>query len=139
MQTFDPSSRGFPLRREFDRIAFEKLLVQLFALDENLAQRLREELLGGGDDRAGGIGTMDRRRRRGLIGRDRRKVVHEGSLGRAGTGEPAGALSDRTGSNPFRLPSSSRWRATTGPARVISNAARSYLKSRPETLFCVVP
>jgi hypothetical protein len=48
MQTFDPSSRGFPLRREFDRIAFEKLLVQLFALDENLAQRLREELLGGG-------------------------------------------------------------------------------------------
>ena len=52
-----------------------------------------EEPLGGGDDRAGGVGMMDRRHLRSLVGRDRRKVVHEGSLGRAGTGEPAGALS----------------------------------------------
>ena len=61
-------------------------------VDALAALEMREELLGGGDDRAGGVGMMDRRRR-GLVGRDRRKVVHEGSLGRAGTGEPAGALS----------------------------------------------
>ena len=62
-------------------------------VDALAALEMWEEQLGGGDDRAGGVGTMDRRRLRRLVGRDRRKVVHEGSLGRAGTGEPAGALS----------------------------------------------
>ena len=62
-------------------------------VDALAALEMWEELLGGGDDRAGGVGTMDRRRRRGRVRRDRRKVVHEGSLGRAGMGEPAGALS----------------------------------------------
>ncbi len=48
MVTFDPGSRGFPLRRDFDRTALEKLLGHLVEFDEDLARHLREELLGGG-------------------------------------------------------------------------------------------
>ncbi len=48
MSAFDPSSRGFPLKRDFDRTALEKLLAHLHQFDDDLARRLREELLGGG-------------------------------------------------------------------------------------------
>ncbi len=48
MSTFDPSSRGFPLHRNFDRTSLEKLLNALDEFDGDLARHLREELLGGG-------------------------------------------------------------------------------------------
>lgn len=48
MSTFDPTSRGFPLRNSFDRTALEKLLSHLQEFDADLARHLREELLGGG-------------------------------------------------------------------------------------------
>lgn len=48
MSTFDPQSRGFPLRKNFDRTALEKLLHHLQDFDPDLARHLREELLGGG-------------------------------------------------------------------------------------------
>ncbi len=48
MTSFDPGSRGFPLRREFDRTALQKLLAHLAEFDDELARHLGEELLGGG-------------------------------------------------------------------------------------------
>ncbi|MFB3813928.1 MAG: hypothetical protein ACE14L_07425 [Terriglobales bacterium] len=48
MSTFDPGSRGFPLRHDFDHTALEKLLYQLQEFDPDLERHLREELLGGG-------------------------------------------------------------------------------------------
>jgi hypothetical protein len=48
VSTFDPSSRGFPLLRSFNRVALEKQLGYLEQFDPDLARHLREELLGGG-------------------------------------------------------------------------------------------
>jgi hypothetical protein len=48
MTNFDPTSRGFPLQKDFDRTALEKLLETLNDFDEDLARQLREGLLGGG-------------------------------------------------------------------------------------------
>ena len=47
MSTFDPSNRGFPLNRNFDRAALEKQLHHLQQFDDDLTRHLREELLGG--------------------------------------------------------------------------------------------
>jgi len=49
MTTFDPQSRGFPLRKNFDRTALEKLLHHLHEFDPDLARHLREQLLGGSE------------------------------------------------------------------------------------------
>ena len=79
------------------------------SVDALAALEMWEEMLGGGDDRAGGVGTVARRQLRGLVGRDRRKVVHEGKPRESGNGRAGRrSLSDRTGSNPFRQPSPSQ-------------------------------
>jgi hypothetical protein len=48
MVVFDPGSRGFALRKEFDRNALEKLLAELEPFASDMARHLREQLLGGG-------------------------------------------------------------------------------------------
>jgi len=67
------------------------MAVRRIAASTRCRARMWEEKLGGGDDIAATSGrwTGDGC---ALVGRDWRKVVHEGSLGRAGIGEP-GALS----------------------------------------------
>jgi hypothetical protein len=45
---FDPATKGYILRRDFDRMAAEKLLDELEDVDADLARHLREELFGGG-------------------------------------------------------------------------------------------
>ncbi len=48
MTKFDPSSRGFPLQKDFDRLALEKLLAALAEFDADLARHVGEQMLGGG-------------------------------------------------------------------------------------------